>query len=240
MVKIPGEKGLGAPMSVYTVDPTSWGGVARAIRFLGCCFPCSGDGTLATCNHVIQDIDATELLVVQHPTESVCYKATIIGKHSKFDIAFLKIDAKTPYWPTPVLEELHLASSIWAYGYYDAVLENGKIDVIPQVFTGSITATPRRDFGLLTGLPFYQISFPALPGFSGSPLFVDSQSDGAFLCGMIFENRSSKVVVRTIDEYKDSKMHFIEKSVREWESGVAHTTMCIKQAADDLLIKIWV
>lgn len=238
MPLIEGDKGFAAPFSVYTVDQRSWGEEPKAMRFLGCAFPCSGNGILLTCNHVVQEIRDDEILVVQHPAEPNSYKAAVLGQHGKFDIAFLKIAANTPYWPTPILNELSLASGIWAYGYYDSLIDNGKVEVIPQVYTGTITATPRRDFGVPTDLPFYQISFPALPGFSGSPLYFDAEH-GALLCGMLFENRSSKVVVRTIDEYRDDKMHFVERSVREWEMGIAHTTMCIKQAATDLQIKIW-
>lgn len=238
MQLIPGNSGLAAPYVVHTIDPASWGGKARVKRFLGCAFACSSDGLLATCNHVVNDIAQDELLVVQHPTENLCYQPTIIGQHGKFDIAFLKLAIKTPHWPAPIMDELYLMTVVDSIGYYDTCIENYNLEIIAQAFSGTITATPRKSFGLQTGLPFYQISFPALPGFSGSPLYADWKG-GSVLCGMIFENRSSKVVVRTIDEYKDDKMHFIEKSVREWESGVAHTTKTIQEAASDLGISIW-
>ncbi|MDP2241731.1 MAG: serine protease [Burkholderiales bacterium] len=235
---IPGNTGFSAPFVVHTIDPSSWGGEAKVKRFLGCAFPCASTGVLATCNHVINEIFEDEMLVVWHLTETVCYKANILAQHNKFDIAFLKIEAKTPLWAFPILDELPLGTIVDSYGYYDTCIENQILEIIPQMFTGTITATPTKNFGLQTGLPFYQISFPALPGFSGSPLYADYEK-GSALCGMIFENRSSKIVVRTIEEYKDGKTHFIEKSVREWESGVAHTTKTINSAAEDFGIKIW-
>lgn len=235
---ISGAAGLGAPFSVYTAEKKSWPAKSYAKSFLGCAFSCSPDGHLATCSHVVQEINEDHVLVVQHLTEGRCHKAEVLAHHSKYDVAFLKIEAKTPNWPSPILEEQLLASTVWAYGLYDSIIEEGSITCIPQVFSGTITATPRRLYGLATDAPFYQVSFPSLPGFSGSPLYVDLKH-GSAVCGMMFQNRTTEIVLRDVMEYKDEKIHFSEKRLRGWDAGVAHTSSCILRAATELKIPIW-
>ena len=239
MPLISGLSGHIAPFLVYTITRSSWQKGSHAKRSMGCAFPANGDGLLLTCAHVVRDIADDEMLVVQHPTENHCYRLESVVIHQKLDIAILTIAAKTPFWAQPIVAELPLAVNVFAYGYYDALIENNTVNIIPQVYSGTLTATPRRnDSGLATAMPFYQISFPTFPGFSGSPLYADVQG-GSVLCGMLFGNRSSKVVERVLDEYQDGKTHIIEKSVRIWESGVAHTCHTLKEAAKELGKDLW-
>jgi hypothetical protein len=159
--------------------------------------------------------------------------------HPKNDISFVDVSANTPLWPSPIREELLLTVPVFAYGFYDHTIENGNLITIPQAYSGTITATPRRnDSKLATDLPFYQVSFPTFPGFSGSPLYAEV-SGGHALAGMLFGNRSSKVVERQIEEYEDGKKKFRETSVRIWECGVAHTCETISKAASELGKRVW-
>ncbi len=215
------------------------GGKAFAKRLMGCAFPVGDNGTLATCRHCTDSIEQDEILVVQHPTETICHRVESTSPHPRLDISFITISAKTPLWPSPILQELLLTVPVFAYGFYDHTIEQGELIAIPQAYSGTITATPRRsDSTLATLLPFYQVSFPTFPGFSGSPLYAEVSGSYA-LAGMLFGNRSSKVVERQLDEYDDGKTRIIEKSVRIWECGIAHTCETLQKAASDLKKSIW-
>lgn len=240
MQVIPGQSGLAAPFILYSITASSWGKKAFAKRLMGCAFPVCESGILVTCRHCTENISEEELLVVQHPTETTCHRVESISSHPTLDVSFITISAKTPLWPSPILPELLLTVPVFAYGFYDHTIEEGNIFAIPQVYSGTITATPRRnDSKLGTLLPFYQVSFPTFPGFSGSPLYAEIPG-GIALAGMLFGNRSSKVVERQLDEYDDGKTRIVEKSVRIWECGVAHTCETLRIASSELKKSIWV
>ena len=180
------------------------------------------------------------MIVVQHPLESICHKVSTPILHRKHDFALIKIDAKTPHWPAPIRDELMLATDFFAYGYYDNQIEKGDLVIIPQVYAGIITATPRRfKMPLATALPFYQLDFPALVGFSGTALFAKVDHENHALAGMIFGNVSSEVVERFITESVDLDSKVIEKTSRIWESGVAHTAMAMAEFSKEMGCKIW-
>ena len=230
-------EGKSAPYYIYEIDPKSWGGKAKAIQFLGCGFPLNAQGIIATCKHVIEPV-ADGMIVIQHPTETNCHIVEDKLIHPDYDFSILKTKLSTPNWIHPEESELLLAASVWACGYYDHEKIGDQYCVIPQVFTGTVTSSPRKDIGLPTLLPFYQVSFPALRGFSGSPLVYDGP-DGGKLGGMLFGNRSSKVIERYVDYIDENGKNIIEKSERIFESGVAHTNESIRKYSDDLGIEIW-
>lgn len=240
MQLIDGNTGLFAPFAVYTVKPESLGSNAYALRLLGCAFPVQRGGVLATCNHLLNNLNTKkEALVVQHPTESICHHVKVVDRHPKHDFAVLHIEATINSVPTAIRGELPLAVSSFAYGYYDCTIEDGKLTIIPQVFSGTITATPTKfKLKLQTVFPFYQLSFPCLPGFSGSPLYSDIQQ-GYALSGMVFGNERSEIIERVVTEYDDGSGRVIEKVGRVFESGVAHTCDAIRGFCDDLNVKIW-
>jgi len=240
MQSLPGETGIFAPFALYTIDPKSWGGKAYALRHLGCGFPVHPGGLLATCAHVVADVNSDkEMLVAQHPTEGVCHLIKKVTSHARGDFAVLELDCRFNVVPTAILGTLPLGVQSFSYGYYDYFIDNGEFNIIPQVYTGTITATPTRfKLPLQTKLPFYQLSFPCLPGFSGSPLYSQI-NDGHALSGMMFGNESSQITERYVSETDIDGSRVIEKSVRIFESGAAHTCDALKHYAKDLGFDLW-
>ncbi len=189
-MNIPQDYGMCAPWAIYGVRSDSWGGKAIFKSFYGCAFPVSRNGVFCTCKHVIPEhIPDDEILVVQHPLDTKCHKVQKIQSDKVLDIAMFSVAVEVLYLPLHN-SELPLGTDVFAMGYYDWTKNGQNLVIVPQLHKGHITATPRIDVGTcLLPNPWYQLSFPVLPGFSGSPLYMHSDNAYGFeIVGMVCES----------------------------------------------------
>ncbi|UOF93880.1 MAG: DegQ family serine endoprotease [Bordetella sp.] len=125
-------------------------------RGLGSGFFISSDGYILTNNHVVDD--ATEIIVTL--TDGREFKAKVIGKDERTDIALLKIDEKGMV-PLVIGDPKILKKGEW-------VLAIGSPFGLDSTVTSGIISAIGRDTG--DYLPFIQTDVAVNPGNSGGPL----------------------------------------------------------------------
>lgn len=148
------------------------------VLFTGTSFAVSSDGLLATNYHVIRDIDS--VWVSNNADSLVRYKAKIVYRNARYDIALLQITdtlftgfGRLPY--NIFANEAEMGEYVYTLGY-------SKQDIV--FGEGSISSTSGHN----SDTTAYQISTPVNPGNSGGPLF-DSEGN---LLGMISGKNISK------------------------------------------------
>jgi len=145
-------------------------GPGRVPRFeprqgLGSGVVVSKDGYIVTNNHVIDDADE---ITVQVGSDSTEYKANVIGKDPKSDIAVIKIEAKKEL-PAILMgrsDKLEIGDVVFAIG--------NPFGVGQSVTQGIISAQHKDSVGINEYENFIQTDAPINPGNSGGAL-VDSR-----------------------------------------------------------------
>ena len=136
----------------------------EVVKSLGSGVIISSDGYIITNNHVIEDMDAIVVNLIDSSTE---YKAKVIGTDPKTDLAVIKIEAKN-------LAAVSFANS-------DELLEGDIVFAIGNPFgvglsvtSGIISALNKNNIGLNQYENFIQTDASINPGNSGGAL-VDSR-----------------------------------------------------------------
>jgi serine protease Do len=128
------------------------------IRSLGSGFIISADGYILTNAHVVNGADK---ITVRLPDQQT-YKAKVIGKDKRTDIALLKIDAKNlPVAPIGNSDNIQVGE--W-------VLAIGEPFGLDHTATHGIVSALGRDLPDESYVPFIQTDAPVNPGNSGGPL----------------------------------------------------------------------
>ncbi len=128
------------------------------IRSLGSGFIISADGYILTNAHVV---DGADKITVRLPDQQT-YKAKVIGKDKRTDIALLKIDAKNlPVAPIGDSDNIQVGE--W-------VLAIGEPFGLDHTATHGIVSAIGRDLPDESYVPFIQTDAPVNPGNSGGPL----------------------------------------------------------------------
>uniref|UniRef100_UPI003340B892 DegQ family serine endoprotease n=1 Tax=Castellaniella defragrans TaxID=75697 RepID=UPI003340B892 len=125
-------------------------------RGIGSGFIISDDGYILTNNHVIDKSNGISVTM----TDGREYKAKVIGKDERTDIALIKIDAKG-LKPLPIGDSNTLKKGQW-------VLAIGSPFGLDSTVTAGIVSAINRDTG--DYLPFIQTDVAVNPGNSGGPL----------------------------------------------------------------------
>lgn len=136
------------------------GGQAEPIQALGSGFIIEKNGLIITNNHVVDKADEIE---VQLSDSEKKYKAKVIGKDSKTDIALIKIETKKdlPTIPFGSSDKLKVGSWVAAFG--------NPLGLSHSVTKGIVSAKGRvvDELGIF---PFIQTDASINPGNSGGPL----------------------------------------------------------------------
>ena len=127
---------------------------------LGSGFIMSEDGYVVTNNHVVQNAEDIQVIL----EDGTKYKAEIIGKDPKTDLAVLKVD------PDEELEAVSLGDSD-DLRIGDWVLAIGNPFGLGYTVTAGIVSAKGRSLGLGAYDDFIQTDAPLNPGNSGGPLF---------------------------------------------------------------------
>ncbi|MER1966197.1 Do family serine endopeptidase [Castellaniella sp. GW247-6E4] len=125
-------------------------------RGIGSGFIISDDGYILTNNHVVDKSNGIFVTM----TDGKEYKAKVIGKDARTDIALIKIDAKD-LKPLPIGDSNMLKKGQW-------VLAIGSPFGLDSTVTAGIVSAINRDTG--DYLPFIQTDVAVNPGNSGGPL----------------------------------------------------------------------
>lgn len=128
---------------------------------LGSGFIISGDGYVVTNNHVIDKAQDIEV-ILQEGGEK--YKAKVIGKDPKTDLALLKIEPKEKLQAVTFGDSDKLRIGDW-------VIAIGNPFGLGHTVTAGIVSAKGRVLGLGSYDDFIQTDAPINPGNSGGPLF---------------------------------------------------------------------
>jgi len=120
----------------------------------------NGDGTILTNNHVVEG--STEILVTMSDKEE--YKARVLGRDPKTDLAVIKIDAKGPFKPAVLGDSEATRVGEW-------VIAIGNPFGLSNTVTAGIVSAKGRIIGAGPYDDFIQTDAPINPGNSGGPLF---------------------------------------------------------------------
>jgi hypothetical protein len=213
---------------------------ANAERYVGNSFlfsrtPDGKETWLATCAHVVGDLG----IVSDETDEVVCFQNLVhdrvaevseIRKHPEHDFALLRVPMSAPI-PGFHLEEVWPGLDVRCTGFYPT--GRGGLDCGTRLLKGYVTRVGKNREGLPTGDLVYELSFPALTGFSGSPVFTLGPGGGLLVMGMIYFNLESSVEVFSHTQVEEGGSRFEERTKRIIELGLAHAaTDLVKWAAD--------
>jgi len=129
-------------------------------RNLGSGFIISKDGYIVTNNHVVEN--ATEIIVTIGDKDD--YKAKVIGRDSKTDVALIKIDAKKDLPTVPLGDSDDVKIGEW-------VMAIGNPFGLSHTVTVGIVSAKYRNIGSGPYDNFIQTDASINPGNSGGPLF---------------------------------------------------------------------
>ncbi len=236
--RLTAETGAGAPFFFYTsAKRKSAADQVVGKRYLGCGFSVNSRGWLATCRHLFDGMSPDEEFVVGHGTTNQCFFPQDVRLHPSLDIAMVRIDqpwATIPAFKRPLMMGEHAA----AFGLTFSKKAGAMLHVNPKFLAGHVSCTVSvNDSGYLTNLPFYELSFPALSGFSGCAIL--HLEDGYYtLAGMIFGNVRSEIIESSKSEVVDGNLHFSERVSRIWEGAAAHTIATLLTSFKDLSIDV--
>ena len=118
-------------------------------------------GYILTNNHVVENAESVEVRL----SDDRKFKATIVGRDPKTDLAVLKIDAPTGTLPVAVLGDSDkIRAGQWA------IAIGNPFGLDRTVTIGHISATGRTQVGVATYEAFIQTDASINPGNSGGPL----------------------------------------------------------------------
>ena len=115
-------------------------------------------------------------------------------------------------------------------GFVKRGLHWDKLTVDIRYLKGYVTRVGPNDFGFPTGPTLLEVSFPALPGFSGAPLFTDKNH----LVGMFYGNLESTIEAYSTRELSEGGVEFRELIHRVVELGLAHPLEELDRGVRDL------
>jgi serine protease Do len=127
---------------------------------LGSGFIISDDGYVITNNHVIENAQDIEVI----PEGGERYKAKVVGRDPKTDLALLKIEPKEKLHPAVLGDSDKLRIGDW-------VIAIGNPFGLGHTITAGIVSAKGRVLGLGRYDDFIQTDAPINPGNSGGPLF---------------------------------------------------------------------
>jgi hypothetical protein len=206
---------------------------ANDFRYLGCSYHINDQGIIATCKHVIEAVQDGETLAgMEMFGEGLMYNVVDVRCHPKYDFAIGYV-ARENYKAIPMhgKKDLFIADDVMAYGFTNEGLVGGKIVTTPRIFKGYIVRTFDKPM-LQDARSTCEISFPALKGFSGTPLLFNTTTTS--VAGMVFSNMESTIELHRLEEIEENGETFSEKIHKVLELGVVHTAWDIRNFLKDL------
>ena len=194
------------------------------VRFAGTGFGIQRRGLVLTASHVVRGATKPEEVYLKVKSRSFI-QASHIEHHPEADIAALLFPAdQAPSFlslgePPRGDPEFLLGTEVSSYGYPYRDEPNGRKTLEPRLMHGRIQrhfqhewSNPRRLYHA------FELSFPALPGQSGSPVFLDHAVDSVI--AVLTENFESSVVIDSYEEHEGDGSRATHKISKIFSYGV--------------------
>ncbi|PKG37084.1 hypothetical protein CXF74_20775 [Psychromonas sp. Urea-02u-13] len=202
-------------------------------RYLGVAFHFNDIGNIATCAHVVNALQEGEtLMAVEMHGECLAFEVKDVKCHPKYDFAVAWVGREN--YEAIALhgkKDLFIGTDVMAYGFTNGGLVDGRLETVPRLFKGHIVRTYPESI-LPDARSTCELSFPALKGFSGTPLLF-SGPDVA-VAGMVFSNFESTIELFRFTEIDDANEKFSEQVHKVLELGVAHSAYDMRVFLNDL------
>ena len=206
----------------------------KLLRFAGASYFLRANGLIATCGHIVDELAADEVLVAQDLVSGGKGEVAVVRRHPKYDFAVCYFHNRgspkvLEHYPDSTL----LGLDIQAFGFTADGASGRDLKILPRLFKGSIVGHGHRST-VAGARSTLELSFPALKGFSGAPLFTSD--NGPQLAGMIYGNHESTIEQYAYTEIVDSDRVLTERVHKIIELGLAHTPADIRHFLTDLAI----
>lgn len=202
-------------------------------RYLGVAYHFNDYGNIATCAHVVKALQDGETLVgVEMHGECLAFEVKDVKCHPKFDFAVGWVGRRNyDVIPLHGKKDLFIGTDVMAYGFTNGGLVNGRLDTVPRLFKGHIVRTHSSPI-LPDARSTCEFSFPALKGFSGTPLLFSGPE--LSMAGMVFSNYESTIELYRFTEIEQTNEKYSEQIHKVIELGVAHSAYDIRTFLRDL------
>ncbi len=206
-------------------------------RFAGSAFYINSHGTIATCSHIVESLQEDEFLIAKELRTGTFLEIKNICRHEKYDFAVGQVDVSNNLFFKPVMDELLIGDDVGAVGFtvYGKIGKDVRVDT--RMLRGYISRISNQCQGNMRGKSTFEVSFPSLTGFSGTPI---TTHNGSFLAGMLYNNVESSIEVFSFSEVNENGEKYSEKIHRIIEFGAAHSINDIKSFLADLKINAFV
>jgi hypothetical protein len=204
-----------------------------SMRYLGVAYHFNDIGNIATCAHVVKALQEGEtLFALEMHGENLGFEVKDVLCHPKYDFAVGWVDRKN-YEVIPLhgKREVFIGDDVMAYGFTNNGIIDGRLDTVPRLFKGHIVRTHTSPI-LPDARSTCELSFPALKGFSGTPLLFSKPK--LSMAGMVFSNYESTIELYQYTEIEGKNEKYSEKVHKVIELGVAHSAYDIRVFLNDL------
>lgn len=201
-------------------------------RYLGMAFNINKLGAIATCSHLLSNLDKNKSVIAIQMHDYVGYPVTAIKCHDKYDFAIAHVDRPVEI-VLPMLAEKDCTAGIdvMAYGVNSNGLKGQQLDLCPRLMKGHVVRIG-TDSNLAHARSICEVSFPSLAGFSGTPLL--SCGSEQRIAGMLYGNYEASIELFKLTQTDESGSKYNEQIHRIYEFGLAHTALDIRQFLADL------
>lgn len=198
-------------------------------RFVGSAFFITGDGVIATCSHIIDDLLNNEFLVYRNMATGEICKLEDINCHPKFDFAIARTNITESKFIQPCEKNVYLGLDVLTFGYTSIGKLPNELKISTRMLKGYISRIS-IDNELPKTKETIELSFPSLSGFSGAPVWVWNTNNFA---GMLFGNLESSIETFSFEERSESNSIITkEKIYRIMEFGLMHSMSTIKECIE--------
>ena len=206
----------------------------QLLRFVGVSYFLRANGLIATCGHIFDALGNDEVLVAQDLITQRKGKVSVVRRHPKYDFAVCYFHNRgNPKVLEHYYGESPLGLDVQAFGFTTDGASGKDLKIIPRLFKGSVVGHSLEP-AQLGSRSKLELSFPALKGFSGAPLF--SIEGSLKLAGMIYGNHESTIEQYSYTQVRSDGERLTERVHKLVELGLAHTVADIDQFVLDLAI----
>jgi len=216
-------------------------------RFLGTGFFVGDKGHLVTCAHVVKQITPNESLHCYQIGRKREITLEVIKVMTDYDLALCLGDRPQTKIEIPIVSEpfVHMGSDIDTFGYLHEPRGQAHLPFTRRIMKGHIVSIPdSSDYP-----DSYELSFPALFGFSGAPLLYSFNIQGKTesklgIAGCIYGSRETGIVKHSELVHEVLSHGMIERETetisRIVELGLAYTPKALFKLFHESDIKITV
>jgi hypothetical protein len=207
--------------------------LGRNLRYLGVAFDVDTEGWMATCSHILDEVSKDELLVIREPHgDWQMYEVVESRVHPKFDFAVVRSPRAVQRIMFPLNPDqwIHNGRDVMAFGAVVDGVKDEHQTLAARLLKGYVVREHYEPTHPKAA-SICELSFPAVKGFSGTPIIL---LDAPMIGGMIFSSHEAYSELYKIDEVVDGAQKTVEMARRVVEFGLAHTAYDLRHFLRDL------